>query len=231
VLLPDASARPRIGFAPAPDAHGVLELAELVGALLAAPDVCRDPTLMAHRLGATRVAVPLGAVLARRLLLTPFFLVREAGVDRSAAPACLRELLFVELVRLRAAAMQSLALLLALDQDGGLGERIADVFARALGVPLAPAHAPQQVAEAFEHAAPAGLEASLAEAALEARLVGEHDEDWFRNPRAGGTIERGLVLAGALGAAEGASDPSAALALRRAELDARVRRWWRDAGA
>lgn len=230
-VVPDAAQRLRIVFAPAPDAHGVLELAELVGALLAAPEAARDPSITAHRLGATRLAVPLGGTLARRLLLAPSFLVREAGVDRSVAPACLRELLFVELVRLREAAMQGLALALSLDREGGLGERIADLFARALGVPLAPARAPQHVAEAFEDAAPARLEAALAEAALEARLVAEHDEDWFRNPRAGSAIERGFVLAGALGTAEGASDAGEALAARRAELDARLRRWWRDAGA
>jgi hypothetical protein len=164
-------------------------------------------------------------------LLSPAFLVREAGLDRSAVEAALRELVFVELLRLRTLALEALALVLALEREGGLGERIAEAHARALGVPLAPALAPARVVEAFDDAAPAALEAALAECALEARLVAEHDEDFFRNPRAGAAIERGLVLAGALGAAEGASEPGEALGVRQRELEARIRRWWQAADA
>ncbi len=230
VLAPDPLARPRVGFAPAPDTHGVLELAEVVGHLVAQPVRTREPSVAALRLGASRIAAPLGATLARRLPLAPAFLLREAAVDRGAVAACLRELLLVELVQIRSAALHALALLASLDQEGGLGERIAELHARALGVPRSPALAPLVVVEAFESAAPARLEACLAEPALEARLVTEHDEDWFRNPRAGASIERGVALAAALGAAEG-NERTASLALRLSELDARLRRWWRDAGA
>lgn len=230
VIVPRLGERPKIAFAPAPDAHGVLETAAVVGALLALPPPSSEPSIAALRLGTTRVAAPLSSWLARGLFLSTPFLVREASIDRGAVRSCARDLLFVHLTELRRAAFHSLALVWALDARGGLGELIAELHQRALSVPLAPAHAPFAVAEAFEGAAPAVVEAALLAPELERSLVSAHDEDWFRNPRAGGAIERALGLAALVGA-RGDAEPDAALAQRARELRQGMERMFRDAGA
>jgi hypothetical protein len=192
---PEASAR-AIG-APAPDAHGVLELMTLVGELLTLRTAGAGP--IADALGVSRLHGVSIATLARHLALRPSFLQREAAIDRSRIEDVLRELLYVELERLRTLAAETLALSDALERTPGLGERVAETFGKALGFDCAPRHAPHRVCDAWHAQAPRWLEGAVHASALSHVLVEQHDEDWFRNPRAGATLRAALDVMRTLG--------------------------------
>ncbi len=219
LLIGDPERRPQLVGAPAADAHGVLELTSVVGELLTLREVGGGP--IADALGVTRLHGASAATLARQLSLGAPFLVREAAVDRGRTQATLRDLLFVELERLRTLAAHSLCLCDALDRAPGLGERVAETFGKALGVDHAPARAPHRVCEAWHAQAPRWLEGALHATLLSSTLVEQHDEDWFRNPRAGATLR-------------GAIDAMRAIGPTAIELDALRRAvdgWYRAAGA
>lgn len=199
LLAGDPDVRPRIFGAPAPDTQGVLELLQLVGILAAARGSGQGP--IAHALGTTRLHGAIAGTVARRLLMSGPFAMREAGLDRSQLDVVFRELLFVELDALRTAAAQTLALHFAFEREPGLGERIAQTYVRALAAPIDPALAPFRVCEAWHHQAPLWLEAALVAPVLESALESELDEDWFRNPRAGQRFSAAIDAMRALGPA------------------------------
>lgn len=223
----DPDARPRIFGAPAPDAQGVIELLEIVGALAVSRGSGQGP--IADALGATRVHGAMGATVARRLVLSGPFLMREATLDRSQLDVVVRELLFVELDTLRRLAAETLALSAALDRAGGLGEVIAEAYGRALSAPIAPALAPHRVCEAWHAEAPRQLEAALSACVLEGALEDELDEDWFRNPRAGRRLEGALDAMRVLGPA-GVLEERTPADVDRA-FSARLLHWFRAAKA
>lgn len=214
---PEASAR-AIGT-PAPDAHGVLELLSLVGEMLTLRHAGGGP--IADALGVTRQHGTSAASLGRQLALVPSFLMREAAIDRSRIEDVLRELLYVELERLRRLAAETLALSDALARTPGLGEQVAETSAKALGFDHAPGRSPHRVCDAWHAQSPRWLEAAVHASTWQVTLAERHDEDWFRNPRAGATLRGSIDSMRALGAATPDLD-----ALRR-----QVATWYRDAKA
>lgn len=211
----DAEARPRVLGAPAPDIHGVRSLLGVVGELMATRRASGEG--IAAQLGMGRSTSAVAATLARQLLLSAPFLMREAALDRSQVQLVMRELLYAELSELRARATETLALESALDGTAGLGEVIAESYATALGTTVSPELAPFRVCEAFLSQAPRWLDGSLRAPAIATALEREHDEDWFRNPRAGSSFTAAVAAIDAGG--DGAA------------LVGAVRRWFDSSGA
>lgn len=197
LLIGDPQRAPRLIGTPSPDAHGIGELLAIVGELLSLREVGAGP--IADALGVSRQHGATAATLGRHLTLGPAFLLRECAVDRGRVQDVLRELLYVELERLRTLAAATLGLHDALARAAGLGERVAETFGKALGFDHAPSRAPHRVCAAWHDQAPRWLEAAVHASTLSRSLVEQHDEDWFRNPRAGATLRTAIDGLGTLG--------------------------------
>ncbi|MCS6899754.1 MAG: hypothetical protein RMJ98_06450 [Myxococcales bacterium] len=123
-----------------------------------------------------------GALLAS-LLLTRTFLRKGLGLSDAEATRARRQQARVVLVAVRLEAARVLLLRPALQGEGAQVRQEAEALThRALGAPI-----PAALALAFPQLHPTGparlLSFSLA-AADAFRLRNEHDEDWYRNPRA-----------------------------------------------
>jgi hypothetical protein len=135
--------------------------------------------------------------LLEGLLLEPLFLQRELSVDSRHVPDLVRALALRRLFSLRARAA---ALRVATEVErgtSGAGWREAhrDALSSA-SLAAWPDGLAARDADAGSHAA--ALAGAAWAARLRDRLVDRHDEDWWRNPKASGTIG-GLLAAGRAG--------------------------------
>jgi hypothetical protein len=123
-----------------------------------------------------------GALVAS-LLLAPAFLRRGLGLTDAEAARARRQQGLVALVALRLEAARVLLMQPALRGDGGaVHQEAEELTRRALGAPV-----PAGLALALPRlrpTAPARLLSFGLAAADALRLRDQHDEDWFRNPRA-----------------------------------------------
>jgi hypothetical protein len=117
------------------------------------------------------------------LLLAPAFLRRGLGLTDAEAARARRQQGLVALVALRLEAARVLLMQPALRGDGGaVHQEAEELTRRALGAPV-----PAGLALALPRlrpTAPARLLSFGLAAADALRLRDQHDEDWFRNPRA-----------------------------------------------
>jgi hypothetical protein len=162
---------------------------ELTGAVLEAVAfvIPRDERVSA-RFGLDRVHTAVAEALGRRLFLNGAFLAREASVDRGAREPVLLELLYSELFVVRTAAALARFEIDVLSRAADLPARMREYLGRATGSAPSPMWAAHLAAAALEgRSAPRAL-AALVEPRLHDVLREKHDEDWFRNPRAGETL-------------------------------------------
>jgi hypothetical protein len=122
-----------------------------------------------------------GALFAG-LALSPLFLKKQLGLGRARAAAHRRALGRIVLIESRAAALRVLLRRPALAGARAFGEAFETLTERAFGFGVAPVAAGTLFRlHGDDGQRFAGL---LAAAAQSRRLVEEHDEDWFFNPRA-----------------------------------------------
>jgi hypothetical protein len=177
----------------------------------------------ALRLGSDRVHHAVAEALGRRLFLEPVFVVREAAVDRTAREPVLLECLYAELFAMRLDAALSRFALDALNRAPDLPARLREAVMRATGSAPAPAWAAHLAAQALELRPGARTLAALLETHVRDGLRERHDEDWFRNPRAGESLRTVMTAMRAQGAlAWAAGGQGLATALDPAPLARRV---------
>jgi hypothetical protein len=193
-------------------ARGTVELAERTGEALALAAPAEPRT--ADRLGRDRIHPLLVSQLARSLFADRNFVTREASVDRGSRESVLMELLHGQLVSLRAHAALALFDLDALDRARDLPARFREALVGAIGTAPAPAWAAHAAAHLFDGRSGARTVAAALEPHWAIALRNAHDEDWFRNPRAGETLRARIEAARSSGTIESlAATPEARDAL------------------
>ncbi|MBI5515130.1 MAG: hypothetical protein HY909_15240 [Deltaproteobacteria bacterium] len=182
-------------------------------------------------LGVDRALFGAASALGRRLLLERAFLLRVAGVERPSLERALLEGLHLELLTVRAEAVASRFLGRVLSRSPEPGSELHEDLGRALGATPPGAWGAHLAAWALEPGCAWGARTvgSRVEPALRGMLRETHDEDWFRNPRAGASLALSLEALRAQGAerwAEAVGRPSGpeVLSARFAEVLREARR-------
>jgi len=184
----------RLDLGPLPAALGpasVLRALARLGATLtdaAAPS--RQPFVVAHDPFGLRRST-MGALLAMVPRARPF-LKRVLGVGSTRLREHERSLARVTLLASRAAALRVALRRPALQSAREFQEQLEARTARAVGTPL-PGHAAGAILR-LRADDPQRFAGWLAAATFDARFVEEHDEDWYRNPRATDELRAMLAL-------------------------------------
>lgn len=192
----------------------------LFGRAVGEADVPRGAPLCVARAPRSVLAARRGALLAS-LPLDRVFSVRVLGLGRDAAKDHVRHLSRAALASLRLDAARVLlgdALLAPSARDRS--DRFTETTAHAWGAALPPALL--GVVPALGPDDATHLVASVLAARDRRRLVEEHDEDWFRSPRAGRTLRDEQQRSEALEPAATADDLDAALGSLLADLAERL---------
>jgi hypothetical protein len=181
----------------------VLDLAEALAQAVAF--VRGQEERRSARLGVDRVHATVWATLGRRQLCDAEFLVREASVDRARRFDARRDLVHLELARMRAHAALARFSIDALAGESDLPARFSEYVTRALGGAPAPSWAAQVAAAGTQENWGARVLGALVEPVVRERLRDRFDDDWFRNPRAGAAVVAMMDVLRADGSVAGAS--------------------------
>ncbi len=210
----------RIVGAPSQCAWGVMQLSSTLGEAIALVSG-REPR-GAARLGVDRIGAPGLGFVGAAMLADERFLHREAGVDRSVCADVRREFAYAMIAAIRVHAALATFQLEAMAGEGDLPVRFHDAMTRALGDAPLPVWAAQlSAALPVLRFGPRTIAATIAPGWLSA-LRDAHDDDWFRNPRAGAAVRQLLDAARALGVPR-SHDDAAALDRDRIALRAWLR--------
>lgn len=179
-----------IAGTPSIHALGAVDLTGAVAEALAL--VIPSEERLACRLGVDRVHHAVAETLGRRLFLEPVFVVREASVDRGQREAVLLECLYAELLATRVHAALARFAVDVLARAGDLPVRWREYLFRATGSAPEPVWAVHCAARIYELRPGPRTIASVVEPWVRERLREQHDEDWFRNPRAGEMLQQAM---------------------------------------
>lgn len=149
-----------------------------------------------------------GALFAR-LLLSPDFARRRLALDRSQIPEHLRALAASLWIESRIAAVRVLLRHAALDGSPALSECYQELSSEALGRPFPP-RALGLILRVPDDA-PARFAGLLLSACDGEALVNEHNEDWYRNPRAAEQLRAEAAISPAVTASVEEIDHGAAM--------------------
>jgi hypothetical protein len=181
-------------------------LARLGAAFVDASAPAHQPFVIAHDpYGLRRRRT--GALFAR-LLLSPDFARRRLELDRSQIAEHLRAMAGSLWIESRIAAVRVLLRSAALDGARALRDGYEELSAEALGRPL-PARALGVILRVPDDA-PARFAGLLLSAHDTAALVNEHNEDWYRNPRAAEQLRAEASISPAITTTADALDRGAA---------------------
>ena len=192
VFTLDPGVRTRVSGRPSQSLWG---LGDVLGAMHVATVQCgaRGPFAGVRR-GCDRSVDGVAHAMGRRMLLERHFLQREAGLDAAAREAVMLEAVHHELLRVRFDVARAHIASHVLARRPEAAVRVHDELRRAWRASPPTSHGPWIAARVFDdggfwgRAAGASAAGARAEARVVATLRAQHDEDWFRNPRAGATV-------------------------------------------